>query len=304
MKTLTMFTILFLLPVLSFGGGLDLERSKANANYAARRVATSAQKNIPAGLLRTAEDISTLANVQWYQDLQRSCETDVAYFVNSDPQQQMMAGADKVMGKILPGMPGGMPSTPTMMRYDYQKALSGLADRDKINGLCSQNIPGSQYNFFSKTGEITYGSLKLSVENGRVWSFASRGKVSITGTTTNKYNPVEWIVLVQDLSGMMGQKVEFRFNTVTKAWMINDATMSITASKKNGTSRSFEYAEMSQSDDPGRETKSDGMDLSANIVMEKISQYYSRGLINNYSLIEFASALITSPQLREKVIMQ
>ena len=303
MKTLAIFTILLLLPVLSFAGGLELERSKANANYAARRAATTAQRNVPAGLLRTVEDITTLANVKWYQSLQRTCETDVAYYGQSDATAGMMGGASQVLGKgLLKGMPA-LPSTPTMLRYDYAKAMSGLADRDKINGLCSQSIPGSQYNFFSKTGEITYGSTKLSVENGKVWSFSSRGKVLVTGTTTNKFNPVEWIVSVQDLNGgVMGQKVEFRFNLVTKQWVVNDANLSITASRKSGTGRSWEYAEISQSDDPARETKSDGVDLSANIVMEKISRYYNQGLINNYSLLEFASALITSPQLREKVI--
>lgn len=302
MKTLAIVTLILIFPVLSFGGALDLERSKANANYAARRAATTEQRNVPAGLLRTVEDIITLANVKWYQQLQRTCETDVAYYGQSDATAGMMGGASQVLGKgLLKGMPQ-MPSTPTTMRYGYEHARSGLADRDKINGLCSQSIPGSQYNFFSKTGEISYGSTKLSIEDGKVWSFSSRGKVLITGTTTNKYNPVEWVVLVQDLTGTMGQRVEFRFNLVTKSWVVNDATLSITASQKSGTGRNWEYQEISQSDDPVRETKSDGVDLSSNIIMEKITRYYSERLINNYGLIEFTTALLTSPQLRAAVV--
>jgi len=86
------------------------------------------------------------------------------------------------------------------------------------------------------------------------------------------------------------------------ALAINDAALSTTASRKSGENQSWDYLQV-RSDDPAKLSRNNGTDFSTNMLMEKITSYYKEKLIGGFSLIEFATALVANPTLREKVVL-
>jgi hypothetical protein len=308
--TMLILAAVSLSAISAFAGGLDVEKASADQNYQIREERSRQQQasldNVPDGIKRTVEDLLGLTNQRWYREVQNNCETQVVYYVQSDVPLQ--AGMDQAGGLF--GSAGiKMGSNPNQggkvtHAYGYKEALSGKADRDKVNGLCSQSIPGSQYNFFSKTGEISYGSLKLSVQAGQIFSFSSRTSVNISGTVSDRARPTDWYVTVQDQAGQPGGlKVEFRFNLETGQWSINDASLSTSVSRRDGDGKSWDRTAVGkQYKDPPKESRSEGTDYSRNMLMSKVADYYREKLIGGFSLFEFATALVNSPELREKVV--